>query len=565
MKQLSCKRKQKWLIRSSQQINSPVGDCSNHARTNNSFLPLIGLVQLQMALAKRCRKFDAVEVALQQSTGKNGVARFGVNEGRLKGINVSSPRSQVRGLELEQQRVEVEGGDRQYGHQYPAAAPNRFHANEQTPVHLAMHISQTVLAHGKLRNVEGSDREYLIVTSCEWFRFQNAHIPGMKRSLQRLLEHIKPDVIPLLQILSQKSRNVVSLHEYLALCMHNAKIMTAGKLKLCHIARLLAVFPTAHTSGDVLAASLHPHDSGELRCAGDPQPVSDRPLPGLRDRPCPFHDDRERIAGQILRGQARGLLPEVLSGAEPVLLYCIKTILESCDALISLNQFLIDRYIINGIDHPVFTLIENGLPGHSENSANDCINTFSPELNRFAYFGQLNIYKGCILLLEAARRLQEQGITNFSINIYGANLEHQPDEFQAEFKEAHSMVMERVHLRGSYTQQELHYLVTENDWVVVPSVCWENSPVVIQEVHYYRRPIIGSNIGGTAEKINNRGGITFVARSKESLAGVMSKAIGNTSLHQALLSQIPAPTTSKQCIKNHARLYADLLCVSARH
>jgi hypothetical protein len=48
MKQLSCKREQKWLIRSCRQINSQAGGCSSRARTNNSYFPLIGRLPLQL-------------------------------------------------------------------------------------------------------------------------------------------------------------------------------------------------------------------------------------------------------------------------------------------------------------------------------------------------------------------------------------------------------------------------------------------------------------------------------------------------------------------------------------
>ena len=41
------------------------------------------------------------------------------------------------------------------------------------------------------------------------------------------------------------------------------------------------------------------------------------------------------------------------------------------------------------------------------------------------------------------------------------------------------------------------------DWVIMPSVWWENSPIVIQEAFFHGRPIISSNIGGMAEKITD--------------------------------------------------------------
>lgn len=370
----------------------------------------------------------------------------------------------------------------------------------------AVHTSKGVLSHGELRSVEGTDREYLIGTSCEWFRFTNAHIPSIRRSLQRLLEHIQPeiihlqhyvhfgiDVIPLLQSVCPEAKILVTLHEYLALCMHNGQMVTTGQFKLCEKATPLA---------------------------------------------CSMCYPEHSTSNLFLRH------------------HYIKTILESCDALISPSQFLIDRYRACGIDHPNFLMIENGLPNHFDlDSRPSYLRTYSDELNRFGYFGQLNTYKGCIVLLKAVYILQEQGITNFTVNIYGANLENQPSEFQDEFKRYHAKVSERVLLRGSYKQQELQSLMLENDWVVVPSIWWENSPVVIQEAFFYGRPVIGSNIGGTAEKIDGFGGLTFASRSESSLAGVMQRAIGNMALHQGLRQQLPKASTSTDCSLTHIKLY----------
>jgi glycosyltransferase involved in cell wall biosynthesis len=95
----------------------------------------------------------------------------------------------------------------------------------------------------------------------------------------------------------------------------------------------------------------------------------------------------------------------------------------------------------------------------------------------------------------------------------------------------------------------------EKDWVVMPTIWRENSPVVIQESFFYGRPVIGSSIGGTAEKIETQGGVTFTARSENALAGVMHKAMGNASLHQALRLQIPRPMTALDCASLHLNLY----------
>ena len=41
------------------------------------------------------------------------------------------------------------------------------------------------------------------------------------------------------------------------------------------------------------------------------------------------------------------------------------------------------------------------------------------------------------------------------------------------------------------------------DWIVVPSIWWENAPLVILEARAAGRPVICSGIGGMAE--NGRG------------------------------------------------------------
>ncbi|MCP9818148.1 glycosyltransferase [Synechococcus sp. Cruz-9H2] len=395
------------------------------------------------------------------------------------------------------------------------AAFSLFRAMQDQPdtecwILAAMHTSQGVLAHGELRNVEGSDREYLIGTSCEWFRFQNVAIGEMKRSLQRLLDHIKPDiihlqhyshfgidVIPLLQTISPKSKIVVTLHEYLALCMHNGQMVTTGKLKLCHKAT-------------PLACSL---------CF-------------------PEHTPQE----MFLRS------------------HYIRTILESCDALVSPSQFLIDRYRACGIDHPNFVMIENGLPASFDESKREGYSaSYSAELNRFGYFGQLNRYKGVLVLLQAVALLQEQGVRNFIVNINGANLEHQQQDFQDEFYTLHQAVKDRVILRGSYRQQDIEALMLENDWLVMPSIWWENSPVVIQEALFYRRPVLASNIGGTAEKVTGLGGNTFAVSNPTSLATLLASSVGNQLAHKELLDAIPPPSSHTTCSSSHNAIYSKIL------
>lgn len=378
----------------------------------------------------------------------------------------------------------------------------------------AAHTSLGILGHGEIRSVDGRAREYLIGSECEWYRFTNTNITSISRSLSKLLHHINPDVIhlqhysnfgidiiPLLQRLCPSARIIVTLHEYLALCMHNGQMVKTNDLSLC-------------SSATALACS---------RCFPERSPED-----------------------MFLRS------------------HYIRTILESCDALISPSHFLIQRYTDNGLRHQNFRMIENGLPGEFDAlDRSRFTSSFSPQRNRFAFFGQLNIYKGVLLLFQAAAILKSRGITNFSVDVYGANLEMQSQDFQDTFNRLYDSISDIVQLRGRYKQSQIVSLILASDWVVMPSIWWENSPVVIQESFFFQRPVIGSDIGGVNEKVDGCGGISFPHRNASGLADVIENAIGNVPLHTQLHSQMQAPFRASDCFQMHLALYQSLLASAA--
>ncbi len=63
------------------------------------------------------------------------------------------------------------------------------------------------------------------------------------------------------------------------------------------------------------------------------------------------------------------------------------------------------------------------------------------------------------------------------------------------------------------------------DYVLVPSLWWENSPVVIQEAYAAKRPVICTGIGGMAEKVTNEvSGLHFRLNDHLDLVSAMERA-----------------------------------------
>jgi len=193
------------------------------------------------------------------------------------------------------------------------------------------------------------------------------------------------------------------------------------------------------------------------------------------------------------------------------------------DHFVSPSEFLAQRYVEWGLPEEKVTVLENVLPD---------VKAIPPrEINkgekryRLAFFGQINPYKGLDLLLQAITLLPQNIRNRIRLDVHGANLDVQQSSFKAKVLDLLEDVEDVVHLRGQYDSEQLPSRMAECDWVIMPSIWWENSPVVIQEAIRFGRPLIGANIGGMKEKIEGIAGLTFEARSAPSLADAIVQAI----------------------------------------
>ncbi|MCP5361885.1 MAG: glycosyltransferase family 4 protein [Hyphomicrobiales bacterium] len=185
----------------------------------------------------------------------------------------------------------------------------------------------------------------------------------------------------------------------------------------------------------------------------------------------------------------------------------IKTHFDLVDQFIAPSRFLAQRYIEWGLPEDRIVVLPNGI----QLQARAPHRTLHPKekRNRFAFFGQITPYKGVDVLLEAASELLRSGFDDFSIDIYGS-ASQQSETFQNRIHALADTCSSHVTLHGSYMHSDLPQLIAECDWVVAPSIWWENAPLVIDEAHYHRRPVICSGIGGMAEKVeHNKNGLHF--------------------------------------------------------
>lgn len=96
------------------------------------------------------------------------------------------------------------------------------------------------------------------------------------------------------------------------------------------------------------------------------------------------------------------------------------------------------------------------------------------------------------------------------------------------------------------------------DWVAVPSVWWENSPLVIEEALAHRRPVICSNIGGMAEKVRaGKDGFHFAVGNPFDLASLLVRLAADDTVWEQLRSTMRVPASVDVTVSQHLRLYRD--------
>jgi glycosyltransferase involved in cell wall biosynthesis len=232
----------------------------------------------------------------------------------------------------------------------------------------------------------------------------------------------------------------------------------------------------------------------------------------------------------------------------------IQSHLELVDVFLAPSHFLMERYVDWGIPREKIRFEDYGRhPGADKAPIRP-----RKKRDRLTFLGQLSHYKGITVLLEAMRLLLGEGV-EARLEIHGANLEIQPEEFQEEFTALLDATEDNVAFAGQYDHEELPALMEATDWVMVPSIWWENSPLVIQEAFLHGRPVICSNIGGMAEKVTDGvDGLHFRAGDARSLADTIRRAVEDPNLWEQLRAGIRDIYRMDDHVAKLARLYEEL-------
>jgi glycosyltransferase involved in cell wall biosynthesis len=201
-------------------------------------------------------------------------------------------------------------------------------------------------------------------------------------------------------------------------------------------------------------------------------------------------------------------------------------------------------------------ILENGVDFQRLRANN---RQFTPPTRRphFAFLGSLAWQKGAHVLIEAFNRIEGAAC----LTLFGSEATF--PEYAAELRANASHP--EIRFAGAVDPRDVGAALRTVDCLVVPSLWYENSPLVIQEAFALGVPVVASRLGALEEKVQD--GITgrlFAPGNSADLQRVIESIIAQPEQ----LSQFRANIKPAISIEEHAQLletiYRDLLSSERR-
>ncbi len=211
----------------------------------------------------------------------------------------------------------------------------------------------------------------------------------------------------------------------------------------------------------------------------------------------------------------------------PIKIYSFlcKYLLNSPQIVISPSEWLMNYYVQKGF----FKKSQKAILRNPIN-ADEKLVPNNEESNKgktnFLFIGHIERHKGILFLIDAFNSLEN---FNIKLDIIGDG---------SLLEKAKNLAKDNINLLGRFSHAETLKKIQTTDFIIMPSLCYENSPNVISEALSAGKPVIAADIGGAAELVNPDNGYKFEAGNKEDL------------INKIKLATTKLPTFNSNTIKN---------------
>ncbi len=268
--------------------------------------------------------------------------------------------------------------------------------------------------------------------------------------------------------------------------------------------------------------------------------------------PCVYEGRLLRTSGELCQGgdptSCNACIGGNHQGEIAIRALRLKRMFGVIDHLICPSYFLKRQYLNWGVDPQTISVMEN-IPDQKVGPINPKpASGLVPETQLVVgYFGQINPWKGLDLIIKGLAMARAEGAdVNLQVHGPSEDLSNSP---------------EGVTLAGAYSPEQLGERMAGIDLLVMGSIWYENSPMVIQEAYRYRRAVLLPNLGGMAEKVKEGcTGLLFDAGDSASLARCLVELYSNRKLLTKLTEGVEEMMAKRaDALRGHQQIYARLM------
>lgn len=178
-----------------------------------------------------------------------------------------------------------------------------------------------------------------------------------------------------------------------------------------------------------------------------------------------------------------------------------------------------------------------------------------PTKLRIGFIGGLDEHKGAHLLISAVRLLRED--VTWELKVYG-----KIDVNPAYFEKLRRLAGEdqRIQFCGTFPNESIGRIFARLDVLVVPSIWYENTPLVIYSAQAAGCPVIASNLGGMAEVIEHeKNGLLFNVGDVAGIAGALERLAADRKLLRRLSANATKPKPMEEYVSELQAVYETVL------
>jgi glycosyltransferase involved in cell wall biosynthesis len=208
------------------------------------------------------------------------------------------------------------------------------------------------------------------------------------------------------------------------------------------------------------------------------------------------------------------------------------------NGIVAPTEFIRELLIRYGVSSDLITLSRFGIDPIVSKTIDD--HRAVPHPLRIGFIGTLAPHKGCHILIEAFKSLPAGKAT---LKIYG-NL----GDFPTYSKKINLLTIGHtaIEFKGTFLNSDIGKIFENIDVLVIPSIWYENTPLVLYSAQAARCPVVASALPGMSEVIQDEeDGLLFSAGNVGDLTAQLSRLIHTELLLPRLRNNSRSPKTTE--------------------